>query len=73
MNRTQAVADLQAALGYQPLTRAWAKAEIFLGLAAAWGGLVAGVIAAKGDGLDVLTAAAGVGFVRPGRLPGPGR
>lgn len=40
--KQQRVANLHAALGYRPLSRAWAKAEIALGLLAAGIGVMAG-------------------------------
>src|SRR5262245_17691791 len=65
------LAELHAALGHKPLSRAWAKAEIFLGLIAAGAGLLLGNWAlARGSLADALPQSAGglVLFVLGGYL-----
>jgi hypothetical protein len=65
------LAELHAALGHKPLSRAWAKAEIVLGLTAAGAGLLLGnwALAHEPVADGVPHAAAGLGlFVLGGYL-----
>jgi hypothetical protein len=64
------LARLHAALGYKPLSRAWAKAEIVLGLSAAGLGLLLGDWAvSRVREVEGLVAAAGLAlFILGGYL-----
>jgi hypothetical protein len=57
--KPEQLARLHASLGYKPLSRAWAKAEIVLGLSAAGFGLLLGdwSVSQAGDGEWALAAA----------------
>jgi hypothetical protein len=57
----QRLARLHAALGHKPLSRAWAKAELLLGLAAAGVGLLLGDWAVS-RAAEVEWPAAGLGL-----------
>jgi hypothetical protein len=50
IDRERRLGELQAALGHKPLSRAWAKAELFLGLTAAALGLLLGTWAVSRPG-----------------------
>jgi hypothetical protein len=69
-DRSRRLADLQAALGYKPLSRTWAKAELFLGLLAAGAGLLLGTWAVSRQvNVEWLFAAIGLAlFVLGGYL-----
>jgi hypothetical protein len=69
MNRDQLAAELHQRLGYRRLSRAWAKAEILLGLAAAGAGLLLGSFALTGPEPAWALAAGALGlFVLGGYL-----
>ena len=60
-HRQKRVAKLHAALGYKPLSRTWAKAELLLGLSAAGVGLLLGTWAMSRPGdVEWLIAIAGL-------------
>ncbi len=54
------LALLLRGLGYKPLNRAWAKAEILLGLSAAGGGLLIGSWAVRAASVEWLLAVGGL-------------
>src|SRR5687767_12900784 len=62
MNKA-ALADLHTALGYKPLNRWWAKAEISLGLLAAGAGLLIGDWAISHRPLEESPVTAALGLV----------
>jgi hypothetical protein len=62
MEKERALSHLREALGYRPLTRPWAKAEILLGLLAVGLGVFLGdwAVSRAGDGPAWFPAAAGL-------------
>jgi hypothetical protein len=69
MNQDKALHELHEHLGYRPLSRIWAKLEIFLGLSAAGIGLFLGRWAQpEGESFVLFTVAGVVLFVLGGYL-----
>lgn len=64
MKRQEDLASLYAALGHKPLTRHWAKLEIWLGLTAAGSGLFLGIwtLSRTFGEIDWTLAAGGLGL-----------